>query len=183
MSLPALQNFERTIERQIRLLEAKKYLIERKIGRHFRLFEEKRNGIGKKIEEQNPPVRAQERHSSRRRSALHPLLAGAAAVDRCGNTIRQNPGARHGALRRSNKRRAGGRAGTRDRSRHRGPGRSRRRCRRVWCWSSSIRRSAVSCARVIRTRLWCRAMLIACVGSWRPFFCSRQPPWYLVCRW
>jgi phosphatidylethanolamine/phosphatidyl-N-methylethanolamine N-methyltransferase len=52
MPLPALQNFERTIERQIRLLEAKKYLIERKIGRHFRLFEEKRNGIGKKIEGQ-----------------------------------------------------------------------------------------------------------------------------------
>lgn len=50
MTLPALQNFERTLERQIRLLEAKKYLIERKIGRHFRLFEEKRNGIGKKIE-------------------------------------------------------------------------------------------------------------------------------------
>jgi phosphatidylethanolamine/phosphatidyl-N-methylethanolamine N-methyltransferase len=52
MPLPALQNFERTIERQIRLLEAKRYLIERKIGRHFRLFEEKRNGIGKKIEAQ-----------------------------------------------------------------------------------------------------------------------------------
>ncbi len=51
MPLPALQNFERTIERQMRLLEAKKYLIERKIGRHFRLFEEKRDGIGKKIEE------------------------------------------------------------------------------------------------------------------------------------
>ena len=50
MTLPALQNFERTIERHIRLLEAKKYLIERKIERHFRLFEEKRNGIGKKIE-------------------------------------------------------------------------------------------------------------------------------------
>lgn len=50
MTLPALQNFERTIERHIRLLEAKKYLIERKIGRQFRLFEEKRNGIGKKIE-------------------------------------------------------------------------------------------------------------------------------------
>lgn len=50
MTLPALQNFERTIERHIRLLEAKKYLIERKIGRHFRLFEQKRNGFGKKIE-------------------------------------------------------------------------------------------------------------------------------------
>src|ERR1700761_3032735 len=51
MPLPALQNFERTIDRHIRLLEAKKYLIERKIGRHIRLFEEKRDGIGKKIEE------------------------------------------------------------------------------------------------------------------------------------
>lgn len=58
MTLPALQNFERTIERHIRLLEAKKYLIERKIGRHFRLFGEKRNGIGRKIEGQ---IRAFER--------------------------------------------------------------------------------------------------------------------------
>jgi phosphatidylethanolamine/phosphatidyl-N-methylethanolamine N-methyltransferase len=52
MSLPALENFERKIERHIRLLEAKKYLIERKIGRHIRLFEQKRDGIGKKIERQ-----------------------------------------------------------------------------------------------------------------------------------
>jgi phosphatidylethanolamine/phosphatidyl-N-methylethanolamine N-methyltransferase len=52
MPLPALQKFEEKIERQFRLLEVKKYLIERKIGRHIRLFEEKRNGIGKKIEEQ-----------------------------------------------------------------------------------------------------------------------------------
>ncbi len=51
MSLPALQKFERKIERHIRLLEAKKYLIERKIGRHFRLFERKRDDLGKKIEE------------------------------------------------------------------------------------------------------------------------------------
>ena len=58
MTLPALQNFERTIERHIRLLEAKKYLIERKIGRHFRLFGEKRNGLGKRIEDH---VRAFER--------------------------------------------------------------------------------------------------------------------------
>ena len=52
MPLPALQNFERKIERQIRLLEAKKYLIERKIERQIRLFEQKRDGIGKKIESQ-----------------------------------------------------------------------------------------------------------------------------------
>jgi len=52
MPLPALQNFERKIGRQIRLLEAKKYLIERKIERQIRLFEQKRDGIGKKIETQ-----------------------------------------------------------------------------------------------------------------------------------
>jgi phosphatidylethanolamine/phosphatidyl-N-methylethanolamine N-methyltransferase len=51
MPLPALQKFERKIGRQVRLLEAKKYLIERKIGRHIRLFEQKRDDIGKKIEE------------------------------------------------------------------------------------------------------------------------------------
>jgi phosphatidylethanolamine/phosphatidyl-N-methylethanolamine N-methyltransferase len=51
MPLPALQKFERKIERHVRLLEAKKYLIERKIGRHIRLFEQKRDDIGKKIEE------------------------------------------------------------------------------------------------------------------------------------
>ncbi len=48
MPLPALQKFEQKIERQIRLLEAKKYLIERKIERQIRLFEQKRDGIGKK---------------------------------------------------------------------------------------------------------------------------------------
>jgi phosphatidylethanolamine/phosphatidyl-N-methylethanolamine N-methyltransferase len=52
MPLPALQKFEQTLERQVRLLGAKKYLIERKIGRHIRLFEQTRDGIGKKIEEQ-----------------------------------------------------------------------------------------------------------------------------------
>jgi phosphatidylethanolamine/phosphatidyl-N-methylethanolamine N-methyltransferase len=51
MSLPALEKFERKIERHIRLLEAKKYLIERKIGRHIRLFERKRGDLGKKIED------------------------------------------------------------------------------------------------------------------------------------
>ena len=52
MPLPALQKFEQKIERQIRLLEARKNLIERNIGRQIRLFEQKRDGIGKKIEEQ-----------------------------------------------------------------------------------------------------------------------------------
>jgi len=52
MPLPALQRFERNIERQIRLLEARKNIIERKIERQIRLFEQKRNGIGKKIEHQ-----------------------------------------------------------------------------------------------------------------------------------
>lgn len=51
MPLPAFQKFERKIERQIRLLEARKYLIERKIDRHIRLFEQKRGDIGKRIEE------------------------------------------------------------------------------------------------------------------------------------
>jgi phosphatidylethanolamine/phosphatidyl-N-methylethanolamine N-methyltransferase len=51
MPLPALQKFEQTLERQVRLLGAKKYLIERKIGRHIRLLEQTRDGIGKKIEE------------------------------------------------------------------------------------------------------------------------------------
>lgn len=52
MPLPALQKFEQKIERHVRLLEAKKYLIERKIGRHIRLFDQKRGDIGRKIEEQ-----------------------------------------------------------------------------------------------------------------------------------
>jgi phosphatidylethanolamine/phosphatidyl-N-methylethanolamine N-methyltransferase len=52
MPLPALQKFEQRIERQIRLLEARKNIIERKIERQIRLFEQKRDGIGKKIEKQ-----------------------------------------------------------------------------------------------------------------------------------
>src|SRR5580704_12978342 len=52
MSLPALQKFEQRIERQIRLLEARKHLIERKIERQIRLFERRRDGIAKKIDEQ-----------------------------------------------------------------------------------------------------------------------------------
>jgi phosphatidylethanolamine/phosphatidyl-N-methylethanolamine N-methyltransferase len=52
MSLPALQKFEARIERQMRLLEIRKNLIERKIERKIRLFEQKRDGIGKKIEAQ-----------------------------------------------------------------------------------------------------------------------------------
>jgi len=52
MPLPALQRFERKIERQIRLLEISKTIIERKIDRQIRLFEQKRDSIGKKIESQ-----------------------------------------------------------------------------------------------------------------------------------
>ena len=52
MALPALQKFEHTVERQIRLLEARKYLIGRKIERQLRLLEQRRDGIGKKIERQ-----------------------------------------------------------------------------------------------------------------------------------
>jgi phosphatidylethanolamine/phosphatidyl-N-methylethanolamine N-methyltransferase len=50
MSLPALRTFEQRIERQLRLLELKKTIVERSIGRHIRLFEQKRDDIGKKIE-------------------------------------------------------------------------------------------------------------------------------------
>ncbi len=52
MSLPALHKFEQTVERQLRLLELRKTLIERNIGRQLRLFEQKSDDIGKKIEEQ-----------------------------------------------------------------------------------------------------------------------------------
>ena len=52
MPLPALQRFEQKVERQLRLLEFRKNIIERKIERQIRLFEQKRDGIGKKIEQQ-----------------------------------------------------------------------------------------------------------------------------------
>ncbi len=52
MSLPALAKFEQKMERQLRLLEFRKSVIERNIARRFRLFERKRDDIGKKIEEQ-----------------------------------------------------------------------------------------------------------------------------------
>jgi phosphatidylethanolamine/phosphatidyl-N-methylethanolamine N-methyltransferase len=52
MPLPALRHFEQQIERQLRLLELKKTVIERNIGRQIRMFERKRGDIGKKIEEQ-----------------------------------------------------------------------------------------------------------------------------------
>ena len=51
MSLTALRTFEERIERQLRLLELKKSIIERNIGRHIRLFERRRDDIGKKIED------------------------------------------------------------------------------------------------------------------------------------
>jgi phosphatidylethanolamine/phosphatidyl-N-methylethanolamine N-methyltransferase len=52
MSLPALAKFERQIERQLRLLEFRKNVIERNIARQIGLFERKRDGIGRKIEQQ-----------------------------------------------------------------------------------------------------------------------------------
>src|SRR6204780_1530301 len=52
MPLPALRKFELEVERQLRLFELRKNVIERKIERQIRLFEKKRNGIGRKIEEQ-----------------------------------------------------------------------------------------------------------------------------------
>jgi phosphatidylethanolamine/phosphatidyl-N-methylethanolamine N-methyltransferase len=51
MPLTALRTFEERIERQLRLLELKKSIIERNIGRHIRLFERRRDDIGKKIED------------------------------------------------------------------------------------------------------------------------------------
>jgi phosphatidylethanolamine/phosphatidyl-N-methylethanolamine N-methyltransferase len=51
MPLPALRKFEQTVERQLRLLELRKTLIERNIGRQIRLIEQKSDDIGKKIEE------------------------------------------------------------------------------------------------------------------------------------
>jgi phosphatidylethanolamine/phosphatidyl-N-methylethanolamine N-methyltransferase len=52
MPLMALRTFEERIERQLRLLELKKTVLERNIGRHIRLFEQRRDDISKKIEEQ-----------------------------------------------------------------------------------------------------------------------------------
>ncbi len=57
MPLPALRTFEQKIERQFRLFEVRKALIERKIGRQIRAFERTRDGIGKKIEEQVRGIR------------------------------------------------------------------------------------------------------------------------------
>jgi phosphatidylethanolamine/phosphatidyl-N-methylethanolamine N-methyltransferase len=51
MPLPALQKFERKIERQLRLLEFGKTIIERRIERQFRILEQRRDDIGKKIEQ------------------------------------------------------------------------------------------------------------------------------------
>jgi phosphatidylethanolamine/phosphatidyl-N-methylethanolamine N-methyltransferase len=51
MPLPALQKFERKIERQLKLLEFGKTIIERRIERQFRLLEQRRDDIGKKIEQ------------------------------------------------------------------------------------------------------------------------------------
>jgi phosphatidylethanolamine/phosphatidyl-N-methylethanolamine N-methyltransferase len=52
MLVPGLQRFEQKVERQLRLLELSKTLIERKLERQFRLLDQKRGGIGRKIEQQ-----------------------------------------------------------------------------------------------------------------------------------
>ena len=51
MPLMALRTFEERIERQLRLLELKKTVIESNIGRRIRLFEQRRDDIGRKIED------------------------------------------------------------------------------------------------------------------------------------
>jgi phosphatidylethanolamine/phosphatidyl-N-methylethanolamine N-methyltransferase len=51
MPVQALQKFERKIERQLRMLEWRKTLIERNIGRQIELFDQKCDSLGKKIEE------------------------------------------------------------------------------------------------------------------------------------
>jgi len=51
MPVPGLLKFEQKVERQLRILELSKTLIERKIGRQFRLLEQRRDGIGKKLDE------------------------------------------------------------------------------------------------------------------------------------
>jgi phosphatidylethanolamine/phosphatidyl-N-methylethanolamine N-methyltransferase len=56
MPLPALQMFERKIERQLRLLDIRKTIIERKIERHLRLFEQRR-GSKKKVHRLDDEVR------------------------------------------------------------------------------------------------------------------------------
>jgi phosphatidylethanolamine/phosphatidyl-N-methylethanolamine N-methyltransferase len=51
MPLSALHAFEQRIERQLRLLELRKSILERNIGRHIRLFDSRHGGLGRKIEE------------------------------------------------------------------------------------------------------------------------------------
>jgi phosphatidylethanolamine/phosphatidyl-N-methylethanolamine N-methyltransferase len=52
MPVRGLRKFEQKIERQLRILELRKTMIERKIERQVRLFEQRRDGIGKRIEGQ-----------------------------------------------------------------------------------------------------------------------------------
>jgi phosphatidylethanolamine/phosphatidyl-N-methylethanolamine N-methyltransferase len=52
MALPAFQNLEKQLGKQIRLFERKKGAFEKKLGRHFRLLESKKEAFEKKIERQ-----------------------------------------------------------------------------------------------------------------------------------
>ena len=51
MPVPALEKFERTIERQLRLFDLRKSMLERNIERRMRLLDKTRDGLGKKIEQ------------------------------------------------------------------------------------------------------------------------------------
>ena len=101
MPLPALQYIRRGIERQLRLLEVKKTIIERKIERQIRVFEEKRDGIGKKIEEQIRHSSASAASGSTTRCASS--VPGSSGRCRIGAVTPSGKmlGAHHGALCRS----------------------------------------------------------------------------------
>ena len=161
MSLPALRTFEQRIERQLRLLELKKTIIERNIGRRIRLFERKRDDIGKKIDEQikqferKRGIRLDDEVRFIRSWIERPLTIGAVTPsgkmlaramaryvdpDSDGPVVELGPGT--------------------------GPVTealvelvSRRRAS---CWSNSIRASAEFCGPATRTPHWCRATPTAC---------------------
>ncbi len=145
MPLPALQKFEQKIERQLRLLELRKNIIERKIERQIRLFEQKRDGIGKKIEQQikqfelKKGIRLDDEVRFIRSWIERPLTIG--AVTPSGKILAR-------AMARYVDPNSTGRWSNWARA----PGRSPKRWSRPasilrgWCWSNSTRPSAASCA-------------------------------------
>ena len=114
----------------------------------------------------NSAVRAEERHSPRRRGAVHPLVARAAAVDRRGDAVRPRARAHHGALRRSRHIRPGGRA----RPRHRAGDRGARRARasqpeRLRAGRVQPDLLSACCASAFPPPPSCRATPTACAAS------------------